>query len=277
MRRAARRFGSAHGPALYRETMMHMTDASNGAGLSNRRRTPLYRSGLWLCLISALLPIAGCATSQHQGSGDGQLASEQSTSFVADNTAGGAATGAVVGCVVGILLDALLLVATNGGGSLGIGCGAGGAVGGIAGGIDGYRQGEEAQTQAHQVLLTQSITKDIEKENAALRPAVQTAQRVVESDQRKLVEIKSDLEAKTISLDNAHVQAAFIRRNTAEISAILDDARKNRDSFIASRNQLQGGDTTALDQQIAQLNNQITQLETQLASVNAALTLTELD
>ena len=257
---------------------MHMTDASIGAGLSYRRRTPLYRSGLWLCLVSALLPIAGCATSQHQGSGDGQLASEQSASFVAENTGGGAATGAVVGCVAGILLDVLLLVATHGGGdSLGIGCAVGGAVGGIDGGIDGYRQGEEAQTQAYQVLRTQSLTKDIEKENAALRPAVETAQRVVESDQKKLVEIKSDLEAKTISLDNAQVQAAFIRRNTAEISAILDDARKNRDSFIASRNQLQGSDTTALDQQIAQLNNQITQLETQLAGVNASLTLTPLN
>jgi hypothetical protein len=277
MRRAARRFGSAHGPALYRETMMHMTDASNEAGPRYRRRTPLYCSGLWLCLISAMLPIAGCATSQHQGSGDGQLAGEQSASFVQDNTVGGATTGAVIGCIAGILLDAAIIVATNGNASPGIGCAIGGAAGAVAGGVDGYTQGKEAQAKANQVLLTRSITTEIEKENAELHSAAQTVQRVVESDQKKLAEIKSDLEAKTISLDNAQVQAAFIRRNTAEISAILDDARKKRDSFIASRNQLQGGDTTALDQQIAQLNNQITQLETQLASVDASLTLTELN
>jgi hypothetical protein len=54
--------------------MMHVTDASNGAGLSNRRRAPLYRSGLWLCLLAGVLPIASCATSRGQGSGDGQLA-----------------------------------------------------------------------------------------------------------------------------------------------------------------------------------------------------------
>jgi hypothetical protein len=245
---------------------------------NKHRSTPRYRGGLWLCLIAAVLPIAGCATSGGRDSADGQLLSEQSDSFVQDNTFGGATTGAVVGCVAGILLDALLVVATHGGGgSLGIGCGAGAAVGGIAGGVDGYRQGEEAQNQARRVLLTQSITKDIEKENASLQSAVQTAERVAESDQNKLVEIKSDLEAKTISLDNAQVQAAFIRRNTAEISAILDDARKNRDSFVAARNQLKDSDTTALDQQIAQLDSQITELRTQLAEVNASLTLTGLN
>jgi len=67
--------------------------------LSNRRRAPLYRSGLWLCLLAGVLPIASCATSHGQGSGDGQLASEQSDFFVADNMAGGAATGAVIGCI----------------------------------------------------------------------------------------------------------------------------------------------------------------------------------
>ena len=75
---------------------------SNEAGLSNRRRAPLYRSGLWLCLLAAVLPIASCATSRGQGSGDGQLASEQSASFVADNTAGGATTGAIIGCIIAL-------------------------------------------------------------------------------------------------------------------------------------------------------------------------------
>ena len=256
---------------------MHVTDASTGAGLSNRRRAPLYRSGLWLCLVAAALPIAGCAGSGHRGSADGQLASEQSDSFVADNTVGGATTGAVIGCIAGILLDAAIIVATNGIASPGIGCAIGGAAGAVAGGVDGYTQGKEAQAQADQVLMTRSLTGDIEQENARLQPAVEAAQRVVDSDREKLDRIKSDLAAKTISLDNARVQAAFIRQNTAAIAAIVDDARKRRDVFLTARKSLQGSDTAAVDRQIGQLDSEIAKLESQLASMNASLTLTELN
>jgi hypothetical protein len=273
----ALRFGSAHGRALFRETTMHVTDASKGAGMSSRRRSPLYRSGLWLCLIASLLPIAGCATSRRQGNGDVQLASEQSASFVADNTAGGAATGAVIGCIAGALLDVLLVVATHGQASPGIGCAVGAATGAVAGGVDGYTQGTEAQAQANQVLETRSVAADIQKENATLQSAVEIAQRVVDRDQEKLDRIKSDLATKAISLDNAQVQAAFIRQNTAQIAAILDDARKRRDSFLTARKGLQAGDTTAVDREIGEFDTKIARLQSQLASVNAALTLTELN
>jgi hypothetical protein len=252
-------FGDAH--ALFQETTMHVTDASKGAGMSPRRHSPLYRSGLWLCLIAALLPITGCATSRRQDSGDGQLASEQSASFVADNTAGGAATGAVVGCIAGALLDVLLIVATQGRASPGTGCAVGAAAGAVAGGVDGYTQGNEAQAQ----------------ENAMLQSAVEAAQRIVDSDREKLDRIKSDLATKTISLENAQVQAAFIRRNTAQIATILDEARRQRDSFLTDRKGLQGSDTAAVDREIGELDITIAQLESQVASMNAALTLAELN
>jgi hypothetical protein len=245
--------------------------------MTSRRRSPIYRSGLWLCLIAALLPIAGCGTSRRQGSGDVQLASEQSASFVADNTAGGAATGAVIGCIAGALLDVLLVVATHGQASPGIGCAVGAATGAGAGGVDGYTQGTEAQAQANQVLKTRSVAADIQKENATLQSAVEIAQRVVDRDQEKLDRIKSDLATKTISLDNAQVQAAFIRQNTAQIAAILDDARKRRDSFLTARKGLQDGDTTAVDREIGEFDSKIARLQSQLASVNAALNLTELN
>ena len=116
-----------------------------------------------------------------------------------------------------------------------------------------------------------------QKENATLQSAVEIAQRVVDSDREKLDRIKTDLAAKTISLENAQVQAAFIRRNTAQIAAILDDARKQRDSFLTARKGLQDSDTTAVDREIGEYQTKIALLESQLASVNAALTLTELN
>ena len=272
----ALRFGAAHGPVLFRETAMYVTRLEP-AGMGSRRCSPLYRGGLWLCLIAALLPMTGCATSQRRGSADGQLASEQSASFVADNTAGGAATGAVIGCIAGALLDVLLIVATHGQASPGLGCAAGAAAGAVAGGVDGYTKGSEAQAQANRVLETRSVAADIARENATLQSAVEIAQRVVDSDREKLDRIKTDLAAKAISLENAQVQAAFIRRNTAEIGAILDDARKQRDSFLTARKGLQDSDTTAVDREIGEYQTKIALLESQLASVNADLTLTELN
>jgi hypothetical protein len=245
--------------------------------MSGHRRSPFYRGGLRLCLIAALLPIAGCATSRPQGSADGQLASEQSASFVADNTAGGAATGAVIGRIAGALLDVLLIVATHGRSSPGMGCAVGAAAGAVAGGVDGYTQANEAQAQANRVLEIRSVAADIKKENATLQSAVEIAQRVVDSDREKLDRIKTDLATKTISLENAQVQAAFIRQNTAQIAAILDDARKQRDSFLTSRKGLQDSDATAVDREIGEFETKIARLESQLASVNAALTLTALN
>jgi len=138
-------------------------------------------------------------------------------------------------------------------------------------------QAKAAQTQANSILMTRSVTKDIQKENAKLQEAVSTAQRVVDSDQKRLDQIKAELASKTISIENARAQTAVIRDNSKQIASILDAARKNRDNFITARNQLQGSDTAGLDQQIAQLNGQIAQLETQLASVNTSLTLAGLN
>jgi archaellum component FlaC len=251
------------------------------------------RSGVWVCLFTMALGTSACESGgrHYSNSGGGyssastgnsadmtddeKLLREQSASFVQDNTVGGAATGAILGCVLGGVLGALLGGKAQ---AAALGCGAGAAAGGIAGGVDGYLKGKAAQTQANEVLMTRSVTADVEKQNAKLEAAVQTAQRVVDDDQKKLDQINAALAAKTISLDNARAQTADIRQNSAEIAKILDAARKSRDTFVDARNQLQGGsDTTALDAEINQLNGEIAQLETQLAQVNNSLNLTHLN
>ncbi len=173
-----------------------------------------------------------------------------------------------------------LIVATQGRASPGIGCAVGAApAGAVAGGVDGYTQGNEAQAQANQVLKTRAVAAEVEKENAMLQSAVEAAQRIVDSDREKLDRIKSDLATKTISLENAQVQAAFIRRNTAQIATILDEARRQRDSFLTDRKGLQGSDTAAaVDREIGELDTTIAQArKARLPRMNAALTLTELN
>jgi hypothetical protein len=242
-----------------------------------RWSSPLHRSGLWFCLIAAALQVGGCASPGRVGSPDDQLQAEQSDSFVRDNTVGGAGMGSVIGCVAGTLLDVLLIVAVHVPLPPGIGCGAGAVAGGIAGGVDGYRQGQEAQAQANQILLTRLMTDEIRKHNEELRSAVEAAEVILEGDQEKLAQIRSALAAKTITLDNAKAEAALIRNDSNRIFAVVDGAAKNRDDFLAARRKLRGADTAALDQQIAQLNGQIAELETRLAAVNSSLALTGLD
>lgn len=252
----------------------------------------LKRGGLWACLFAAVLTPAGCTTGGRYGGGyggsyssasassgkltdDEKLLREQSDSFVQDNVFGGAATGAVVGCLLGGVLGALLGGRAS---SAAIGCGAGAAGGAIVGGVDGYMNAKAAQNQSNKILMTRSVTTDIRKENAKLETAVQTAQRVVDADQKKLDQIKADLAAKKITIENARAQASVIKQNSAEIAQILDAARKNRDDFVDARNKLQGGvDTSQLDQEIDQLNGEIDQLQNQLASVNTSLSLTGLN
>jgi hypothetical protein len=243
----------------------------------NLKLSLVPRNGLCLSLIAITVLTAGCANSRRHSSYDGDLQNEQSDSFVQDNAVGGAATGAVIGCVAGTLLDVLLAVATHGRASPGIGCAAGAAAGAVAGGVDGYEQGQAAQAQATQVVMTRSVTADIEKENAKLQTALQTAQHVVDTDQKQLDQIKSGLAAKSISLEDARAQTAAIRDNTAQIADILNTARRKRYDFLAARSQLPANDTATVDREIAVLNGEITRLETQLASVNTSLTLTGLN
>ena len=243
----------------------------------NLKLSLVPRNGLCLSLIAMTVLTAGCATSRRHGSYDGDLQNEQSDSFVQDNAVGRAATGAVIGCIAGTLLDVLVAVATHGRSSPGIGCAAGAAAGAVAGGVDGYEQGQAAQAQATQVVMTRSVTADIEKENAKLQTALQTAQHVVDTDQEQLDQINSQLAAKSISLEDAKAKTPAIRDNTGQISAILDTARKKRDDFLSERSQLLGNDTAVVDREIAALSGQIARLETQLASVNASLTLTGLN
>ena len=93
-----------------------------------------------------------------------------------------------------------------------IGCGAGAAAGGIAGGVDGYLKGKAAQTQANEVLMTRSVTADVQKQNAQLQAAVQTAQRVVDDDKKKLDQINAALAAKTMTLENARARRRISAR-----------------------------------------------------------------
>lgn len=246
--------------------------------------------GRWLALLACGALLAGCndgGSAYYGGAGygtggglfnasyqpltpDERLLREQSDGFVQDNVFGGAATGAIIGCVLGAVAGALLAHDAR---SAAIGCGAGGLGGAVVGGVDGYMQAKSAQAQANQVLMTRAVAQDVRKQNEQLSAAVQTAQRVVDNDQRHLDELNAKLAAKQMTLDQARAEASVVRSNTQQIEAILADAQEKRDKFVQARNQLHSGDTAGLDAEIARLNREIAQLQHQVSSINASLQL----
>ena len=163
-------------------------------------------------------------------------------------------------------------------GSPGIGCAVGAAAGAVVGGDDGYTQATEAQAQADRVLddpVGRPRHREGERDAAVRRsrsPSVSST-----ATARSSTGIKSDLAAQDDQPRQRPSPGGVHPPEHRPIAAILDDARKRRDSFLTARKGLQGGDTTAVDREIGEFETKIARLQSQLASVNAALTLTELN
>lgn len=229
----------------------------------------LHRHGRYLCLAAALA-LAGCQTT---GDGliltqDEELLRTQSSSFVVENTAGGAAAGAAIGC----LLVGLLVVASRGNSNdIATACAAGAVGGAVLGGVDGYMKAKQAQYKSNQIAMMESVAADARADNEKLSEAVETARRVAELDRQRLDNLARRVDAKQITVEQARNEAQVIRDNTRQIETILDGAREKRDTYVEARNSMGGGNPAALDGEIARLNQEIAVLETQLSSVNASM------
>jgi DNA-binding transcriptional regulator of glucitol operon len=227
-----------------------------------------------LLVVALTVMLAGCATNYENLTADERLLREQSDSFVAENVFGGAATGAIIGGVLGALVGAAVGGDAE---SAGYGAAAGAGAGLIVGGIDGYLQGKAAQYQANQVMMARAVAADVRKDNQRLSELLETASRVVEADKRKLEQLKAQVEARQITLDQASEEAEVIRENSETIEDTLADAREKRDNYLDARHRLSFGDTAELDMEIHRLNAEIAELERQVASLNASLDLTGLE
>jgi hypothetical protein len=235
---------------------------------------PLCRARpIGFAALIAVFALAGCATNYEHLTADERLLREQSDSFVAENVFGGAATGAIIGALLGALVGA-----TAGGDTeaIGYGAAAGAGAGLIVGGIDGYLQGKAAQYQANQVMMVRAVAADVRRDNEKLSELLETTSRVIEADKRKLEQLRSQVEARQITLEQAREEAEIVAANSETIEETLVDATEKRDKYIDARNRLSFGDTAELDMEIHRLNAEIAELEQQVASLNASLDLTGL-
>ena len=246
-------------------------------------RCRAYRPGraAWLVSIVAALGLAACTTTPEPNPGAGsagsagttpdeRLLNEQSEDFVSQNVFEGAATNAALGCVLGAVIG---LTMNGEAQAAAKGCAIGGVAGGIYGGVDGYLNAKEAQYKTNEAAKMRSMAADAREDTERLAELLETSQRVVENDKRKLEDLRAQVDAKQISVEQARAEAASVRRNSDQIETILADAREKRDNYVAARDSLQTSDTAELDAEIGRLETEIAALETQLAAVNSSLQL----
>jgi hypothetical protein len=224
--------------------------------------------GLALCL-------GACATAPVQSSDTGGLTPdeialrEQSASFVAQNVFEGAVVNAAIGCVLGAILVYSL---TGEEGDAAVGCGVGGAAGAVYGGVDGYVTAKRTQAAENELAAVRAMTDDVRAENEKLGRLVESSQRVAENDRRRIDALKTRIDSKQITLEQARAEAKLVRENTAEIEGVLTAARERRDNYVEARAKLApSSNAQELDGEIATLNGEIAELESQLALVNTSL------
>jgi len=221
--------------------------------------------------LAAVLLLSGCAHLP------GDLGAEQSGTFVAENTAGGAGAGAVIGCIVGLPLGAVIAVVTHNPDGLALGCLGGAALGASIGGVDGYQKGTEAKQQAEQVLAARQATTDIKEINALLSTKVEQAKVTVAQSQQQMVDLRLKLARKSITLEQAQQEAAAVRLNSIQIEGIIAEARKHRDMYVSTAFHVSGSDGQELNNQITVLNAEIDTLQHQLDQLDQLMKLVPLN
>ena len=233
-----------------------------------------------VCAVAAamlVVHVSGCSTSSEiepaQMTLDERQLREQSDSFVVESAGGGAIVLGTIGCILGATL-----VAFGGGdvGDVGRACAVAGAIGAVAGGVDGYMNAKEAQYKTNETAKMRSMAEDVRADNEKLRTLLESTRRVTENDQKRLDALKAEVDARTMTLEQAESEAAIVRANSEQIEEILNDVKDKRDLYLEAREQLRTNNTAELDKEIQRLNQDIAELEGHLGTVNASLQLTGL-
>ncbi len=203
---------------------------------------------IWPLLITFLVAIAGCATSQETTPQGRALQSE--TSSMTRSVLGGAAVGAVVGGLVG------LLISGRGQGAL-IGAGIGAALGAGA----GYLVGKAKRRYARAEDRLDYYARTYEAENQKLAQYNETARQVVAQDTARLASLRRRLAARKITRDQARADVSSARRHLALIDKALANVRKRlAEARLAYRDVANTAGASRLQNQIQRYSRAVSEL-----------------
>ena len=178
----------------------------------------------------------------------------ESKFFTKSNVQACLATGLALGVVMALL---------SSGGNRGRNAAVGFAAGcGIGVGVNSYVQNKRTQYRNNEQRMNAFI-QDLRKDNDQLSQLIHTSGQVMQEDRRRIAQIDSAYENKTISLGEAKKRMARVRDNRDHLKTTLTALKKKESEWLEVRQieQRGGVNTARLDAEIVTLEQQVSALE----------------
>jgi hypothetical protein len=183
---------------------------------------------------------------------------------------GGAAVGALAGAGLGVVgchlagyngakLRNCILLAT--------------AAGGVTGGVDGYVTAKREAAGKNELRAVQATVADVKQDNEKLKSYLTNSNKVLAEGQARLAHLRSDMQQRKISADQAEEERQREERNIGSMTKTLEQAKQTRTNYVEASKKL-GGDAQSkrqLDTEINRMNQQIAELERTVGEYNRAL------
>ncbi|WP_417513565.1 hypothetical protein [Minwuia sp.] len=243
--------------------------------------------GVAVGLLSLSVLVGGCATNGDTGqsnpfdflasdSADNpnltpeERALRKDAEIFNETVFGGAATGAaLLGglCVVGALL--------GNNNSLGR-CAVLAGVGAAVGAVDGYLVAKRQEAARKQVREIDLVTQEMEEKNVKLRRLVATSKKVVEQNRERIRDVQIKVAQNQARQDELRIEKERLESNIDVMDETIASLKKERENYqdVADDLTNEGRNTTALRQEISEMNQQIAALErerNELEQINRAV------
>lgn len=250
-------------------------------------KSRLWSTQAMALLLAGTMAVSGCSTTGGGNPGaeagntvatsgaitDPELAADEAAlredaDLFNSTVAGGAAMGAGLGLLAGALIGATTGRLDN---VIKYGV-AGGIAGGVLGGVDGYMTATAQEASRKRVRQIDVITRDVQQDNEKSEKLIESSRRFVESADRRIQEINTEVANKQTSIESARAEKAQIEKSRNLMTDKLAELKKRRDGYQQASDRLQWQeDTSALDAEIDVLNQQIDALEQNVVAMNQAL------
>ncbi|WP_454691464.1 hypothetical protein [Achromobacter aloeverae] len=216
-------------------------------------------------LMAMTLALGGCASTGSNMVGEGQLdprlTEGSDAKFFSQSgfeSCAMAAAGGVAVCLLAAPSNKKAMCAVA----------AGVAMCGIAMGTNYYLDYRRSQYKTTGATLD-AVTKDVEEDTRKLQQRSQTLQAVIDTDQRKLAQLRDDVAQGRMQQADARAKLRDIDRDMARIKLEQDNIDSKIASYreLAASKDLAGTDIKKLDMQIEKLQGEATRLSSAMGTL----------
>ena len=203
--------------------------------------------------VIAMLAVAvtGCATLGGASLTENEQALRDDSQAFTETVLGGAATGALAGGGLCMLTGKSLQD-----------CLGAAAIGGALGAAGGYAVATKQAAANENVAQTDIVTRDIEADNQKLGKLVASTRNVVQENRAAVEALKARVASKEAEAGEVEALQARLRSNADLLNNTIGKLNERKDTYTETLASMEGEgeDTTALRQEVSEMEDQIAQL-----------------